>query len=126
MAGIGVELPFFSRGQGRAQLAQAQLEQAKAVLSRRRRERQAQQAAASVWLKRSRAELQRFDSAVGDRLSQLHRAALASYREGSRGLAELIDAQRTGIAIEERRLSLRWAMQQALLALRAASGELER
>ncbi|MEM9188250.1 MAG: TolC family protein [Myxococcota bacterium] len=125
VAGVSLNLPLFSRGQGvrAAAAAQATLAAARAEAT----ERQAQQewVRANASLRAATEELERFIEATEDRLTRLERAAATGYQEGRRTIVELLDVQEARRSVELRRLSLRLMAKLAEVALRAAEGEFE-
>jgi outer membrane protein TolC len=70
-------------------------------------------------------ELERFERATSKQVEALLTAAQSGYREGERSIVELLDAQRTVIEVEERRLTLLLQAKQAEARVRAAAGVLE-
>lgn len=125
VAGISMDLPFFSRGRDARAEARARerlaLARAHAAEQTARREL----LGAQQELTAAREELGRFAEATHERLALLERAAESGYREGERSLVELLDAQRARTAVDLRRLDLELAARRAEIALRAARGELE-
>jgi hypothetical protein len=125
LAGVTVSLPIFSRGQGVRAEADARLKLARARVSAREREARLEVTRAQVELELAQRELVRFQSATRGRIERLEKAAQSSYREGRRTVLELLDAQRTRSAVQERLLELALAAKRAEIALRAARGEFE-
>lgn len=125
VAGLTVELPVFSRGQGLGARAEARREQAQAIARAAEQRATAKTARASSLMKTSRGELERFTKATRERVERLERGAESGYREGRRSILELLDARRARTVVEIRRLELALVAKQAELALRAARGEFE-
>ena len=125
VAGLSVEMPFFSHGQELSSVAGATHAAMQERIAARVRAAQADARGASLRLTTSREELARLETAMAPRLQRLESGALASYREGASGLTELLDAQRTRTAVERRLLELRLNAKYAELALRAARGKLQ-
>ncbi len=124
VAGIAFELPVFSRGSGVRAEAEAR---AGHLAAEARAESQAATLAATgarAALAAALAELAAFEAAISGRVDLLARAAQASYREGARPLAELVDAQRAVTDVDLRRLELELAARRADVQLRAAEGGL--
>jgi len=124
-AGLSVELPFFSSGQGiRAESAartrRAQARARAAAKNARREVRRAEQSLVSAL-----AEARKFDEATRERIERLERAAVSGYREGLRSLVELLDARRARASVDLRRLELSVAIKRAEIALRASRGDFE-
>jgi len=125
IAGVALELPLLSHGQDLSSAASAKKSAVRERMAAEQRKASVETTDSSLWLVSSRQELARFDLAMAQRLERLQSGALASYREGARGLTELLDAQRTRTTVERRLLELRLTVKQAEVALRAARGELQ-
>jgi cobalt-zinc-cadmium efflux system outer membrane protein len=125
LAGLVIDLPFFSRGQDLVALARAKERLASARLKAAERGRHLEMVRATQRLSRAREELARFDEATGERLDRLGRASEAGYREGTRSMTELLDAERTRSDVELRKIDLVHAVRRAEIAVRAARGEFE-
>jgi cobalt-zinc-cadmium efflux system outer membrane protein len=125
VAGVVLELPLFSRGQELRAVARAQ-----AQLMNARRQASANASRADVLraaerLSRARRELASFSEGTGDRLQRLGRASEAGYREGTRSVTDLLDAERARAEVEHQRLELIVEVKRAELALRVARGDFE-
>lgn len=125
VAGLTVELPFFSRGQGQSARAEARRDQAQAITHAAEQRARIKGGRAAQLMNTSRDELKRFADATGDRLERLERGATSGYREGRRSILELLDARQLRTSVAIRRLELAFSAKQAELALRAARGEFE-
>ncbi len=124
VAGISVELPFYTKNEAlRAQTrAQVSITQARVQAAERIAKRDQERALAIM--KAAHDEASRFETATGSRVDRLERAAASRYREGQ-SIIELLDAQRTRSEVGHRRLKLRLLAKEAELSLRAARGEFE-
>ncbi|MFT5358032.1 MAG: cobalt-zinc-cadmium efflux system outer membrane protein [Polyangiales bacterium] len=122
--GVQVSLPIFNRGQNLRAEALAQQSLQAAQSDALRRNMQAEVRSALTIYRTAREELTRFEAVTQDVLGTLLRAAQSGYREGERTILELLDAQRTQIEVNERRLALLWAAKHAETRLRAAVGDL--
>lgn len=125
IAGIAVELPFLSHGQGLSRAVGARRAAVRERMAVDTQSARVDARGAALRLASARQELTRLQAALAPRLDQLDGGALASYREGVRGLTELLDAQRTRTEVELRLLELRLHAKHAEVALRAARGELQ-
>jgi cobalt-zinc-cadmium efflux system outer membrane protein len=125
LAGVVLDIPVFSRGQDLRSLARAQEQLARARRQASERASRAEAVRAAQRLSRAQRALARFSEATGDRLERLGRASEAGYREGTRSITELLDAERARAEVERERLELLSAVKAAELALRAARGEFE-
>jgi len=125
IAGIAVELPLLQSGQELPREVGAQRAEVRERIAADAYTAEVDARGASLQLEAARAELSRLKAAVADRLDRLDAGALASYREGVRGLTELLDAQRTRTEVELHMLALHHAAKRAEVALRAARGELQ-
>ena len=125
VAGVTVDLPIFSRGQELRALARAQEQVTNARVKAAERARRLETARATQRLTRAGEELARFDKATAERLERLGRASEAGYREGTRSMTELLDAERARSEVEIRKIELARAVRSAEIALRAARGEFE-
>jgi len=125
VAGVTVSLPIFSHGQGVRAEADARLKLAHAKVSARERETRIEVTRAQVELELAQRELARFESATRGRIERLEKAASSSYREGRRTVVELLDAQRTESAVQDRLLELALTAKRAEVLLRRATGEFE-
>lgn len=124
-AGVAVDIPLFSRGQEVGERARAHEQLANARVRAMERAQRFETLRAKQRLSRTRQELERFTEATGERLERLGRASEAGYREGTRTMAELLDAERARSEVELRKIELAATVKRAELALRAASGEFE-
>lgn len=125
VAGVALSLPIFSSGQDVRAESAAQARLAGAERTAAERSRRAEEASALAVLTAARAELARFSDATRARRELLSRAVQSGYEAGERSIVELLDAERTRLAIERRRLALEVAAKRAEIRLRAARGEFE-
>jgi cobalt-zinc-cadmium efflux system outer membrane protein len=124
VAGISVELPFYSKNEAlqsraRAEVSLAEARVQKAEIITKRRHIQAEEV-----MQAAQQEAKRFEEATASLIDRLERAAASRYREGQ-SIIELLDAQRTRSQVGKRRLQLRLQAKEAEVALRAARGEFE-
>lgn len=122
--GLQVSLPIFNRGQNLRAVALARQSLQSARSDALQRNMHAEVRSALTLYRTARDELTRFEAATQDMVETLLRAAQSGYREGERTILELLDAQRTQIEVNERRLALLWAAKHAETRLRAAVGDL--
>jgi cobalt-zinc-cadmium efflux system outer membrane protein len=125
LAGVTVDLPIFSRGQELGALARAQEQVTNARVKAAERARRLETARATQRHSRAREELARFEQATAERLERLERASEAGYREGTRSMTELLDAERARSEVEIRKIELARAVKSAEIAQRATGGEFE-
>ncbi|MFK7999739.1 MAG: TolC family protein [Polyangiales bacterium] len=123
--GLQVSLPIFNRGQNLRAVALARQSLQSARSDALQRNMHAEVRSALTLYQTARDELSRFETATQDMVETLLRAAQSGYREGERTILELLDAQRTQIEVNERRLALLWAAKHAETRLRAAVGDLQ-
>lgn len=124
VAGISVELPFYSKNESLQARARAQVSLTEARIKQDEVVRKRQHLQAEEIMKAANAEAKRFEEATSSRVDRLERAAASRYREGQ-SIIELLDAQRTRGQIGNRRLQLRLTAKEAEVSLRAARGEFE-
>lgn len=124
VAGVELELPFFSRGQDVRGESAAAAREARLRLEGLRARVASEVRIAAERLLAARAERARLDAAVAPHLETLSRATTSGYREGERTLLELVDAQAALADVEARRLELALEAKRAEVALRLAMGEL--
>ena len=124
VAGISVELPFYSKNESLQARARAQVSLTEARIRESEVVRKRQHTQAEEIMKAASAEARRFEEATSSRVDRLERAAASRYREGQ-SIIELLDAQRTRSQIGNRRLQLRLTAKEAEVSLRAARGEFE-
>ncbi len=125
VAGLSVELPIFSRSRAVKAEANARLEHGAAQLRALERRAKTAQAVARLELTTALTELTRFDRATEPHVKRSLRAARSAYREGERGVTQLLDAERAGLQVAKRSLQLRLRAKFAELDLRAAQGQFE-
>jgi outer membrane protein TolC len=123
--GATVELPLFARGQDLDDEARAVARATEATRDQRGLELDRSLALAEKNWRSIHAELQRFTAEVSERVAQLERASLSAYREGSSGIAELVDSERTRVEIQKRTVELALELKRAEIRWRAARGEFE-
>lgn len=125
VAGLSIDLPVWTRGQGLRARAHASQRLASARAAVVERSRTLAHRSAAQSLRAARTEATRFAEATAERVSRLQRAVESGYREGQRSLVELLDAGRARTAVEARALELALMIKEAEIALRAARGEFE-
>lgn len=125
VAGLTLDLPFFSRGQGLRAQSQARQRHAQARAKAAARAADIEVVGAQHMLMAAMEEARIFDEATRDRVERLERAAESGYREGQRSLVELLDARRARTAVDFRRLELSLSIKRAEIAFRAARGDFE-
>ncbi len=125
VAGLSVELPIFSRSRAVKAEANARVERGAAQLRALERHTRTARAVAQLELSSAVAEQKRFSRATAPHVERSLRAARSAYREGERGVTELLDAERAGVRVAQRSLDLLLRAKLAELELRAAQGQLE-
>ncbi|HEY3196464.1 MAG TPA: CusA/CzcA family heavy metal efflux RND transporter [Nitrospirales bacterium] len=123
MSGVSIPLPVFRRGQGSIAAARLSSEAAHSdVLALEARiPTEVNRAVISYDLRRN--ERDRFQTAVKDRADKLLQIARVAYKEGARGILELVDAYRTYREVRLRDLELRLLVQEAGLDIIEAVGD---
>src|SRR5690606_21673725 len=125
VAGVAIELPLFSNGEGLRASASATQQFANAQAEAAERAFGVRQLTAEGELLQANAERRQLDEATAKRLERLALAARSGYQEGERSIVELLDAQRTQTQVQLRLLELAYKAKRAEIALRAARGEFE-
>jgi outer membrane protein TolC len=125
VAGVSVNLPVFSRGQGLSSASRVRLELLNARIRAAERNMSLKLGRAQRLARFAGTELERFETATSRHIEQLERAAQSGYREGHRTIVELLDARQTRTRVELRRLELMLTRKRAELELRAARGDFE-
>lgn len=120
VAGVTLDLPVFSGAAGLPAIARARAGVARARAESLEREARRDIAVAHARLVAAREELARFRAAVAERLELLRRGSQTAYREGTRPLADLLDAQHVENRIHEREIELAAEARRADVELRAA------
>ncbi len=124
IGGVSVPLPIFRRGQGTVRAARFSADAARFdVQALETRIPTEVNRAAAVYQQR-RLERERFQTAVKERSERLLRIAQSAYREGARGILELVDAYRTNREVRLRDLELRALVEEAQYDLTEAVGDL--
>lgn len=125
VAGLSLSLPIFSHGQELVAESDALERLAAAEAHWAEREARLSDVRAREQLVSVRVELVRFTAATRERVELLERAALSGYREGTRSVVELLDAQRARTEVDRTCLDLEHLAKQAEVQVRAARGEFE-
>lgn len=125
VAGLSLDLPLFSRGQGlrAAAHAAAQHADAMAVAVQRAAHTNAH-IAYEEWLL-ARTQHDRFEELVLTHATQVHDAAQAAYREGHIGVRDLVDAVRARAAAQYQHVEWALAVKHAEVRWQAATGAFE-
>jgi outer membrane protein, heavy metal efflux system len=125
VAGVSLEVPLFSRGQELGAEARARESVAEARAAALEHRASLDELSARHELASALAEVERLRGAASERVEKVLRAAESSYREGTRSLLELLDAQTMATEIALRRLDAELRAKRAELKLRAARGDFE-
>jgi outer membrane protein TolC len=125
VVGVAANLPVFGRGQAERAASVAQLQAVAAAEVTRRSTRQTHAARAFSQKQAATAELARLEQASAAPLAKVVAAAESGYREGTRSLVDLLDAERALADVARRQLELQWRIRQADITLRAATGAFE-
>jgi len=113
LAGVSIPIPVIRRGQGTIQAARSTADAARFDVQALETRIPTEVAKAVAVYQQRRAERDRYQTAVKQRAEQLLRIAQAAYREGARGILELVDAYRTSREVRLRDLELRTAVEAA-------------
>jgi cobalt-zinc-cadmium resistance protein CzcA len=124
LAGVSVPLPVFRRGQGTIQAARATADAAGFDVQALETRIPTEVTRAIAVYQQRRAERDRYQTAVRQRADRLLRIAQAAYREGARGILELVDAYRTSREVRLRDLELKAAAEAAGFDVGEALGDL--
>lgn len=122
VAGIGLSLPVFDRGQAERERADAELRAAEAERRLLLRDVKLAVRVAHGALVRRIAQVERFEKEQLPRLDELVRRAEVSYGEGERSIFELLDAYRTAKELRLRHVELLRGAKQSALELQRAVG----
>jgi cobalt-zinc-cadmium efflux system outer membrane protein len=124
LGGVSVPLPIFRRGQGTIRAARFSADAARFdVQALETRIATEVTRTTSVYQQR-RSERERFQTAVKERSERLLRIAQSAYREGARGILELVDAYRTNREVRLRDLELKALVEEAEFDVAEAVGDL--
>jgi outer membrane protein, heavy metal efflux system len=123
--GVSLSIPIFDHGQSLRAEAQAQQALSTARSEALARTLSAELQSALATFRAARQELERFESRTSGQVEALLTAAHSGYREGTRSILELLDAQRAQTEVTERRLRLLGTAKRAEATLRAAAGDLQ-
>jgi cobalt-zinc-cadmium efflux system outer membrane protein len=123
VAGIGLTLPLFDRGQAERERARARIAEAKAELDAIDRRIRGEVEDAVARLADEVARLHRLDAEQSPRAEQLARRAEVAFSEGEIGAFELADAHRTARDARLRALDVRWQASRSELELWRATGK---
>lgn len=123
VAGIGLTLPLFDRGQADREGSRARIAEAKAELDAIDRRIRGEVEDAATRLAGQVSRLRRLDTEQSPRAKQLARRAEVAFSEGEIGAFELADAQRTARDARLRALDVRWQASRSELELWRATGK---
>jgi cobalt-zinc-cadmium resistance protein CzcA len=124
LAGVSVPIPVFRRGQGTIQAARSTADAAQFDVQALETRIPTEVIRAIAVYQQRRSERDRYQSAVKQRAEKLLRIAQTAYREGARGILELVDAYRTSREVRLRDLELRAAAEAAGFDVAEAIGDL--
>ncbi|HEV8244121.1 MAG TPA: CusA/CzcA family heavy metal efflux RND transporter [Nitrospirales bacterium] len=124
LAGLSVPIPVFRRGQGTIQAARSTADAARFDVQALETRIHTEVIRAIAVYQQRRAERDRYQSAVKQKAERLLRIAQTAYREGARGILELVDAYRTNREVRLRDLELRTAVEAAGFDVAEAVGDL--
>ena len=124
LAGLSVPIPVFRRGQGTIQAARSTADAARFDVQALETRIPTEVMRAIAVYQQRRAERDRYQSAVKQKAERLLRIAQIAYREGARGILELVDAYRTNREVRLRDLDLRTAVEAAGFDVGEAVGDL--
>jgi cobalt-zinc-cadmium efflux system outer membrane protein len=124
MGGVSVPLPIFRRGQGTIRAARFSADAARFDVQALETRIPTEVTRAAAVYQQRRLERERFQTAVKERSERLLRIAQSAYREGARGILELVDAYRTNREVRLRDLELRALVEEAQYDLTEAVGDL--
>ena len=124
LAGVSVPIPVFRRGQGTIQAARYSAEAARFDVQALERRIPVEITRAVGVYQLRRSERDRFQTAVKDRAERLLRIAQVAYKEGARGILELVDAYRTSREVRLRDLELRALLEEAGFDVAESVGDL--
>ncbi len=123
VAGIGLTLPLFDRGQADRDRSRARIAEAKAELDAIDRRIRGEVEDAATRLAGQVSRLNRLDTEQSPRAEQLARRAEVAFSEGEIGAFELADAHRTARDARLRALDVRWQASRSELELWRATGK---
>lgn len=123
VAGIGLTLPLFDRGQTERERSRARTAEAKAELDAIDRRIRGEVEDAATRLAEQVSRLHRLDTEQSPRAEQLARRAEVAFSEGEIGAFELADAHRTARDARLRALDVRWQASRSELELWRATGK---
>jgi len=123
LAGVSVPIPVFRRGQGTIQATRATADAAQFDVQALETRIPTEVIRAIAVYQQRRAERDRYQTTVKQRAEKLLRIAQASYKEGARGILELVDAYRTSREVRLRDLELRTSVEAAGFDVAEAVGD---
>ena len=124
LAGVSVPLPVFRRGQGTIQAARSTADAARFDVQALESRIPTEVTRAIAVYQQRRSERDRYQTAVKQRAERLLRIAQTAYKEGARGILELVDAYRTSREVRIRDLELRAAVEAAGFDVSETMGDL--
>jgi len=124
LAGVSIPIPIIRRGQGTIQAARSTADAARFDVQALETRIPTEVIRAIAVYQQRVAERDRYQTAVKQRAERLLRIAQTAYREGARGILELVDAYRTSREVRLRDLELRAAAEAAGFDVAEAVGDL--
>jgi cobalt-zinc-cadmium resistance protein CzcA len=123
LAGVSIPIPVFRRGQGTIQAARSTADAAQFDVRALEARIPTEVIRAIAVYQQRVAERDRYQTAVKQKAERLLRIAQTAYREGARGILELVDAYRTNREVRLRDLDLRTAVEAAGFDVAEAIGD---
>jgi cobalt-zinc-cadmium resistance protein CzcA len=124
LAGVSLPIPVFRRGQGTIQAARSTADAAQFDVRALEVRIPTEVVRAIAVYQQRVAERDRYQTAVKQRAERLLRIAQTAYREGARGILELVDAYRTNREVRLRDLELRATVEATGFDVAEATGDL--
>lgn len=124
LAGVSIPIPVIRRGQGTIQAARSTADAARFDVQALETRIPTEVVKAVAVYQQRRAERDRYQATVTQRAERLLRIAQTAYKEGARGILELVDAYRTSREVRLRDLELRTAVESAAFDVAEAVGDL--
>jgi len=124
LADVTVPIPVFRRGQGTIPAARSTADAARFDVQALETRIPTEVTRAIAVYQQRRSERDRYQMTVKQRAERLLRIAQIAYKEGARGILELVDAYRTSREVRLRDLELRTAVEAAGFDVAEAVGDL--
>ncbi|TLY23525.1 MAG: CusA/CzcA family heavy metal efflux RND transporter [Nitrospirae bacterium] len=124
LAGVSIPIPIIRRGQGTIQAARSTADAARLDVQALETRIHTEVIRDTAVYQQRVAERDRYQTAVMQRAERLLRTAQTAYREGARGILELVDAYRTNREVRLRDLELRTAVEAAGFDVAESVGDL--